>query len=78
MTPGGQWLDNQKLFENPNYTNAEATAVWSHTSERFAQGASGNAVAFVNGARAEGIFNTVEYPALRANPDITNVITGGH
>ena len=78
MTPGGQWLDNQKLFENPNYTNAEATAVWSRTSERFAQSASGNAVAFVNGARAEGIFNTVEYPALRANPDITNVITGGH
>ena len=46
MTPGGRWLDDQKLFENPNYTNAEATAVWNHTSERFAQGASGNAVAF--------------------------------
>lgn len=24
------------------------------------------------------IFNTVEYPALTNNPNVTNVITGGH
>ncbi len=35
-----------------------------------------NAVGFVDGARPSGIFTTVEYPTLLANPNITNVITG--
>ena len=47
-------------------------------SQRYAESASGSAVGFVEGANPEGIFNTVEYPALLANPNITNVITGGH
>ena len=51
---------------------------WSTLSQRYAEGASGSAVGFVDGADPEGIFNTVEYPALQANPNITNVITGGH
>lgn len=77
MTPGGRWLDNRKLFApNSPLTPNEATAVWSRLSERFANGASGNAVGFVQGARG-GIFNTVEFPALQLNLDVTNVITGG-
>jgi RHS repeat-associated protein len=77
-TVGGRWLDKQALFgpDSP-LTPEEATKVWSRLSERFAENASGNAVGFVDGARPGGIFNTVEYPALRRNPYITNVITGG-
>jgi hypothetical protein len=80
MTPGGAWLDQQQLFNTARsgLTNEQAGQVWSALSQRYAQGASGNAVGFTNGARAGGIFNTVEYPTLLNNPNITNVITGGH
>jgi hypothetical protein len=80
MTPGGAWLDQQQLFNTAQsgLTTEQASQVWSALSQRFAQGASGNAVGFVNGARAGGIFNTVEYPTLLNNPNVVNVITGGH
>jgi len=80
MTPGGAWLDQQQLFNTAQsgLTTEQAAQVWSTLSQRFAQGASGNAVGFVNGARAGSIFNTVESPALFNNPNVVNVITGGH
>ena len=78
MTPGGRWLDEQQLFApNSPLTPDEAVEVWSRLSEKFAREASGNAVGFVQGARFNGIFNTVEFPVLQSNPSITNVITGG-
>jgi hypothetical protein len=79
MTSGGRWLDSQQLFgPGSPLTPDQATAVWSRLSQRFSEGASGNSVGFVQGARSNGIFNTVEFPALQRNPNITNVITGGH
>jgi hypothetical protein len=79
MTAGGRWLDGQKLFgPNSALTPDQATAVWSRLSQRFAEGASGSSVGFVQGARPNGIFNTVEFPVLQANPNVTNVITGGY
>ncbi|WP_139943002.1 hypothetical protein [Fulvimonas soli] len=79
MTPGGQWLDSQGLFgPSSPLTPGQATTVWSTLSERFAASASGNAVGFVQGARAGSIFNTVEYPTLLGNQAIKNVITGGY
>ena len=79
MTPGGQWLDQQRLFSpNSPLTRDQANQVWSTLSQRFAAGASGNAIGFVNGARPGSIFNTVEYPTLLNNPNVGNVITGGH
>lgn len=35
----------------------------------------GNTYGFVKGSRPGSIFNTVEYPALINNPDVTNVFT---
>lgn len=80
MTSGGAWLDQQQLFNTARsgLTTEQAAQVWSRLSGRFAEGASGNAVGFVNGARAGGIFNTVEYPTLLNNRNVVNVITGGH
>lgn len=79
MTPGGAWLDAQGLFGPASaLTRAQALEVWSTLSARFAAGASGNAVGFVEGASSAGIFNTIEFPALLRNPFITNVITGGY
>jgi len=56
-------------------TTEQAANVWKKLSERYAQGASGNAYGFVKGSRDGSIFNTVEYPALKSNPDITNIFT---
>ena len=79
MTSGGQWLDEEQLFgPNSPLTPDQARQVWAALSQRFAAGASGNAVGFVNGASSSGIFNTIEYPALLENPNIVNVITGGY
>jgi RHS repeat-associated protein len=77
-TPGGSWLDAQKLFgaDSP-LTPSQASQVWDVLSGRFAQGASGTAVGFINGARATSTFNRIEYNALLNNPNIANVITGG-
>ncbi len=79
MTPGGNWLDKQKLFgPNSPLSEAQATKVWRKLSKRYAEQASGNTVGFVKEARQNGVFNDVEYPALLSNPKVTNVITGGN
>jgi hypothetical protein len=41
-------------------------------------GVSGNTVGFVNGASPSSFYNTIEYPKLVINPNVVNVITGGH
>lgn len=49
--------------------------IWRRMSERYAQGATGNVYGFVNGSNIRSIFNTVEYPTLLKNENITNVFT---
>ena len=44
-------------------------------SERYAQAASGNAYGFVSGSNVNSIFNTIEYPTLQKNENITNIFT---
>lgn len=76
MTTGGQYLDNLKLFENgSSLTQEEAVNVWSRLSTRYAQNASGNTYGFVKGSWEGSIFNTVEYPTLNANANVTNIFT---
>ena len=76
ITEGGKYLDALHLFSNESaLTTEQAANVWKKLSERYAQGASGNAYGFVKGSRDGSIFNTVEYPALKSNPDITNIFT---
>jgi hypothetical protein len=78
MTPGGRWLDQQKLFGSDSpLTRAEARQVWSILSKRYADEASGTAIGFVKGSTVDSIFNTVEYDALIKNANIENVLTGG-
>lgn len=76
MTRGGKYLDNLNLFENGSpLTGDQASQIWARLSERYAQNASGNVYGFVSGARTNSIFNTVEYPALKLNPNVTNIFT---
>ncbi|MCP3139896.1 RHS repeat-associated core domain-containing protein [Pyxidicoccus xibeiensis] len=79
LTPGGKWLDDKHLFAKGSpLSPTQSLELWKTLSERFANGASGVSIGFVEGASKGSIFNTVEYPALLRNPNVTNVITGGH
>ena len=76
MTFGGSYLDDLKLFEEGSQlTKQQATEVWRKLSQKYAEGASGNAYGFAKGSWDGSIFNTVESPALQNNPSITNVFT---
>lgn len=55
----------------------EGEVLWQMLAERFASAASGNVVAFVEGAGRECLFNTVEFPALLVNEKVRNIVTGG-
>ena len=80
QTPGGKWMDDQKLFEReiPGLSLAHKMRIWQTLSKRYADAASGTCIGFVENARPNSIFNSVEYQALTRNPKVTNVITGGH
>jgi hypothetical protein len=58
-------------------TPAQATDIWEQLSQCYASEASGNAIGFTQGAKVNSIFNRIEYPELLANPNITNILTGG-
>ena len=75
-TPGGKYLDSLKLFgKDSPLTREQALEVWGDLSKRYAQGASGNTYGFVNGSRVDSIFNTIEFPELQTNGNVTNVFT---
>ncbi|WP_052949764.1 hemagglutinin repeat-containing protein [Dyella japonica] len=80
MTPGGAWLDNLQLFSGgvPGITQEQALNLWVNTSSRYANCASGVCIGILNNPRPTSIFNTVEFPILQKNPNVTNVITGGN
>lgn len=64
-TPGGKWLDEQRLFEGGKVSPAEADQAWRATSEQFAREASGDVRAYINNPGPNSVFNSVELPTLR-------------
>ncbi len=72
-TAGGRYLDSLNLYDK--LPKEQADMIWRRMSERYAQGATGNVYGFVNGSNAGSIFNTVEYPTLLQNENITNIFT---
>lgn len=78
-TPGGKWLDDLKLFNNgiKGILEEDAYLIWRRTSERYAENALGTTIGILNNPRIDSIFNTIEFPTLKINPKVTNVITGG-
>jgi hypothetical protein len=77
MTSGGKRFDKMDLFDEKRLTRSQADEIWKNLSRRYAQGASGNVYGFVEGARPNSIFNTVENPILTdaGNKQITNFFT---
>ncbi|GGN74389.1 hypothetical protein GCM10010112_44480 [Actinoplanes lobatus] len=74
QTPGGARFDDMLLFETGSPIRTDhAKDVWSRLSERYAEDAQGEVTAWSHNARAEGIWNTVERPALERNPAVTKI-----
>lgn len=72
MTPGGNWLERQRLYEV--LPKEQAFRLWKNLSERFANNASGKAQSFVQSGTAENrIWKSTEEKTLRANPKITRI-----
>jgi hypothetical protein len=74
-TVGGQWLLGQKLYSAKSVlTDSQRNAVWGKISCKYAGMASGKVEVFVKGASVERIFYKVEYPVLKNNAKVTNII----
>lgn len=72
-TSGGLWLKEQNLYSNKKgdlLNSIVADKYWGTLSEKYASQASGTAHAFVNGAKPERIFYSIEYPTLKSNSKI--------
>jgi hypothetical protein len=74
MTPGGQWLNENENdpYKNPNLTEEQAKEVWTSLSQRYAEGASGEVVAFSRLLDTDPIWEK-EKELLKQNPDVTKI-----
>jgi hypothetical protein len=53
--------------------NAASVAAWREASAAFARGASGDVRVLLGNSSADSIWDTVEFPALQANPAVTSI-----
>jgi hypothetical protein len=71
MTLGGAAMDAEGLYSTSSpLLRWRARMVWDRLSQRYAEQASGEVVAFVEGALQKSTFLRVELPALLRNPSV--------
>jgi hypothetical protein len=71
QTPGGGRFDNMNLYNDGSpITQQQADKIWGRLSERYAQNAEGDVIAYTHNPRPGSIWNTVERPALVENPNV--------
>jgi len=71
-TPGGQALEEQRLFEEGSKTTHEqAHQKWHEASRMFAEQASGTVTIFMTRVVPDSVFQAIELPALKKNPNVT-------
>lgn len=74
MTPGGSWLHSMDLFgKSSPFTRLEAKKIWGDVSEMTAQQASGQVRVAIGWLQEGNIFEKIELPTLRANPNVTGI-----
>ena len=73
-TPCGAKLIELGLQSSDSGINAEnVMLIWKEASRRLIECASGNVTAFVENARPESVFCTMELPQMLANPKIKTI-----
>lgn len=70
---GGRALNEQNLYSKHNPLYAEADTYWGQASEKYAREASGDIVAYVDGARPDRVFAQKELPILLENPNVKTI-----
>jgi hypothetical protein len=77
---GGSTLESTMAARGINLpkwdpTNPEIVAQWQSASKAFADGASGSVrVLQENTVGVDSVFGSIEFPALKANPNVTEII----
>jgi hypothetical protein len=73
-TEGGQALEAQRLFEpGSKMTHEQAHQLWHTAARMFAEQASGTVTIFMSEVIPDSVFQAVELPALKNNPNVTLV-----
>jgi hypothetical protein len=71
-TPGGRQLEAMRLFHpGSELAHAQSHELWHVAARRFAEAARGRVTLFVDGSEPDTVFQKVELPALKANPNVT-------
>jgi hypothetical protein len=73
-TPAGQFIET--VVAQGGFTAAQADQLWTIASTPYAQQASGDVIAFVNGANPSRVFGSIELPQLLSNLKNVNSING--
>lgn len=74
QTPGGSRFDDMLLFQDDSpIRRNQAVDIWARLSQRYAEDAQGTVTAWSHNPRTDGIWNTVERPALERNSSVTKI-----
>jgi hypothetical protein len=73
-TRGGRWLEDKRLFEPGSpYTHEEVHEIWQEVTRRAIRLATGKVTIIMREVIPDSVFQAVELPALKENPNVTVV-----
>lgn len=73
-TPGGRALENMRMFEpGSKVTHAQAHRIWHDAARAVVELATGTVTIFMSGVVPGSVFQEIELPALKRNPNVTIV-----
>ena len=73
-TPGGQALEERRLFEpGSKLTHKEAHKLWHEGARMFADQTKGAVTIYMSEVITDSVFQVIELPALKKNPNVTLV-----
>ena len=71
-TPGGQKIEGDRLFHpTSRMSHEQAHHIWHVLARRFAEAAQGRVTLYASTVIPNSVFEVIELPALRANPNVT-------